>query len=285
MEKIAIITDSAADLSDEYISSNNIYQVNLYVSINEKFYKDKIEISPDKLVELIEGESKLNVTTSAPSPRDFTEIYQKVKRDGYDKAIYIGLNPRLSATFLNASRADFSGLEVHMLDSGSVTILEGIIVMYVVDLIKENLCIDDIIKKVNKVVGSQKAYAYFDTLKYLKAGGRLGKVAQKASMLLNLKPILSLDGKGDFDLVNLKATRQKAYNIMEEKIREDLKKAKKFYLSYISGKDTSVIDQLRKRIKDIDEKAFKTSQSRFGSVISAHAGSKAFALGYLIVED
>lgn len=51
MEKIAIITDSAADLSEEYIAENNIYITNLYVVIDDKYYEDRAEINVDQLVE------------------------------------------------------------------------------------------------------------------------------------------------------------------------------------------------------------------------------------------
>lgn len=285
MEKIAIITDSAADLSEEYIAENNIYITNLYVVIDDKYYEDRAEINADQLVEINESGDEHTAKTSAPSPTDFSNVFEKVKEDGYEKAIYIGLNPKLSATFSNANLAEKHGLDIRMVDSGSVTLVEGIIVIYAVDLLKEELEINEIIKRLESVIGSQKAYAYFDTLKYLKAGGRLGKVAKHASSIFNIKPVLSLDGQGDFNLVKLKATRQKAYDIIGKKVREDLVKAKKYYLSYISGKDTTVIDDLREKISDLETKAIAINQSRFGSVISAHAGSKTFAISYLIIND
>lgn len=285
MEKIAIITDSAADLSEEYIAENNIYITNLYVVIDDKYYEDRAGINADQLVEINESGEDHTAKTSAPSPGNFSEVFKKVKEDGYEKAIYIGLNPKLSATFSNANIAEKHALDIRMVDSGSVTLVEGIIVIYAVDLLKSGLSIDQIVNKLQLVVGSQKAYAYFDTLKYLKSGGRLGKVAKHASSIFNIKPVLSLDGHGDFHLVKLKATRQKSYDIIAEKVREDLAKAKKYYLSYISGKDISVIDNLREKIADLETKAIAINQSRFGSVISAHSGSKAFAVSYLIIND
>lgn len=232
MEKIAIITDSAADLSEEYIAENNIYITNLYVVIDDKYYEDRAEINVDQLVEINESGDEHTAKTSAPSPTDFSEVFEKVKEDGYEKAIYIGLNPKLSATFSNANLAEKHGLDIRMIDSGSVTLVEGIIVIYAVDLLKEGLEINEIIRRLESVIGSQKAY-----------------------------------------------------DIIGKKVREDLVKAKKYYLSYISGKDTTVIDDLREKISDLKTKAIAINQSRFGSVISAHAGSKTFAISYLIIND
>lgn len=285
MEKIAIITDSVADLPQDFIETNNIYIVNLYVVIDESYYEDRVEIRPEDLDKRNKENPSFSAKTSAPSPNDFSKVFKKVVEDGYKKAIYIGINPKLSSTFSNAKIAEKHGLKVEMINSGSVTLLENIIILYAVDLIKEGFSYQEIIDKINKVVGRQKAYTWFDTISYLKAGGRLGRAAKKASTILNIKPILSLDGNGDFDLIKLKAKKEKSFEIIEKKLREDLKNAKKYYLTYISGTDKSVLDGIKERIQDLDQRAENVLTSSFGSVISAHAGSKVYAVGYLEIED
>lgn len=285
MEKIAIITDSTADLSEAYISENNIYVANLYVILDDKIYEDRKEIKADDFTAINESDRDYTAKTSATSPEDFSKLFAKVKEDGFDTAIYIGITSKLSATLANSNLAEKNGLKVHIIDSGSVSLMEGIIVNYAVDLVKSGLSAVEIVEKLNKSIGNQYSYCYFDTLKYLKAGGRIGKVAKKVSTIFNVKPLLVLDGKGDFELVKLKLTREKAYKLIEEKIREDIGDTENYYLFYVSGKDDYVIDDLRDRLADIEEKAINIHQGRFGSVVSAHAGSKTFALGYLVINE
>ncbi|MBM0047008.1 DegV family protein [Anaerococcus sp. mt242] len=281
MEKIALITDSGADLSEEFIKENNIYVANLYVVIDDQFYEDRVAINPADLNKKNNENSKFTAKTTSPSPADFSEVFKKVANDGFKKAIYVGLNPKLSSTFSNAELAEKHGLEIAMVNSGSVTLLEGLIVIYANDLIKEGFTFEKIVEKLNKNVGNQKAYVWFDTLKYLKAGGRLGKVAKRASSILNFKPVLSLDGQGDFDLIKLKVKKEKSYDIIEEKIREDLANVKKYYMTYISGTERSLLKDIKNRLEDIEENAESALTSQFGSAISAHAGSKAYSVGYL----
>lgn len=283
MEKIAIITDSTADLSEAYISENDIYVANLYVVLDDKIYEDRKEIKADDFAAINESDRDYTAKTSATSPDDFSRLFAKIKEDGFDTAIYIGITSKMSATLTNANIAERNGLKVYVIDSGSVSLMEGIIVNYAVDLVKEGFGAEEIVEQLNASIGKQYSYCYFDTLKYLKAGGRIGKVAKKVSTIFNVKPLLVLDGKGDFELVKLKLTREKAYKLIEEKIRADIGDTENYYLFYVSGKDDYVIDELRDRLADIEEKAINIHQGRFGSVVSAHAGSKTFALGYLVI--
>ena len=285
MEKIAIITDSTADLSEAYISENNIYVANLYVVLDDKIYEDRKEIKADDFAAINESDRDYTAKTSATSPDDFSRLFAKIKEDGFDTAIYIGITSKMSATLTNANIAENNGLKVYVIDSGSVSLMEGIIVNYAVDLVKEGFGAEEILEKLNASIGKQYSYCYFDTLKYLKAGGRIGKLAKRVSTIFNVKPLLVLDGKGDFELVKLKLTREKAYKLIEEKIREDIGDTENYYLFYVSGKDDYVIDELRDRLADIEEKAINIHQGRFGSVVSAHAGSKTFALGYLVINE
>ena len=151
MEKIALITDSASDLSKEFIEENNIFVVNLYVIINENYYQDRVDISPNDIAILNEKDSKFKAKSSAPSPADFSKVFKEVKDKGYKKAIYIGLNPKLSASFSNANLAEKYDLDVRMVNSGSVTLLEGLIVLYAVDLIKENYELDTIVEELSLI--------------------------------------------------------------------------------------------------------------------------------------
>lgn len=91
MEKIAIITDSTADLSEAYIKENNIYVANLYVILDDKIYRDREEIKADDFAAINESDRDYTAKTSATSPDDFSKLFAKVKEDGYDTAIYIGI--------------------------------------------------------------------------------------------------------------------------------------------------------------------------------------------------
>lgn len=283
-EKIALMTDTVADLPDDYIKDNGIYVISLYVVVDDKYYKDGIDISPDRMFKLNDDNANFNLKSSSPSPDDFAKVFKKIKEDGYDKVIFIGMGSNLSSTIANAKIAENYGLDVGIIDSQTVTILEGLLVMYANDLLKSGTSFNDTIDKVNKAVGNSIAIGWIDSLKYLKAGGRLGKAASKVSTILNLKPFMSIDGKGEFDLYKLKISKEKSYEETIKKVRDQLNGKEKYYMAYLYGNDINILDGIRPHITDLEEKSIGVYKAKTGSVVGVHVGPQIYAVAYLIVE-
>lgn len=283
-DKIAIMTDTVANLPYDFIKKNNIYVISLYVVIDEKYYKDGIEINSSDMFRLNEEKSDFMAKSSSPSPNDFSILYEQIKNDGFDKIIFIGMGSNLSSTMTNAKIAEDYGLEIAFIDSKTVTILEGLLVMYATDLLKKGLSFGEIVKKVNLAVGKSIAYGWIDDLSHLKAGGRLGKAAKKASTLLNLKPFMSIDGMGEFELYKLKIAKEKSYKKVEKKIREDLKYINNYYMAYLYGNDYHILDEVKTDLADLEDKALGVFEAATGSVVAVHVGPKIYAVAYLIID-
>lgn len=285
MKELAIITDTVADLPKEYIKENNIYLVSLYVIVDNQYYKDGVDINTDDINKLNEENPEFTGRTSAPSPGDFEEVFKKIKEDGYKRAVYISINPKLSGTMASASIADTGGLDVEIINSGSISILQGFLVMHAVNLLNDGYKADEIIDKIKKNVGNQRLFAWLNTLRNLKASGRLGRASKKITSLLNLKPIIAVDGSGNIDLVKIKTTREKSYDKIEKEIRKDLENCDNFYLSYHYGGDEGYIREIRERLIDLENRAKKTIIGQLGSVVATQVGPKTYSVGYIKLED
>ena len=86
MEKIAIITDSCADVPKEYVEKYDIYVMPMMVQGQDREYKDGIEITAEKVYELQKNQL---FRTSTPTGNDVIDTFDKVKKAGYNKAIVI----------------------------------------------------------------------------------------------------------------------------------------------------------------------------------------------------
>lgn len=284
IEKIALMTDTVANLPDDYVKENNIYVISLYVIIDGKYYKDGIDISSYDMFKLDEKDEDFTAKTASPSPKDFSEMFNNIREDGYDKVIFIGMGSNLSSTIANAKLADNNELDIGFIDSRTVTINQGLLVMYANDLLNKGLNFNEIIERVNHVVGNSNAIGWIDSLKYLKGGGRLGKAASKVSTKLKLKPFMSINGKGEFNLYKLKSSRKNSYPSVEKKIREELDGAKEYYIAYLYADDYSILDEAKDRLSDLEENALGTFESPAGPVVAVHVGPKIYAVAYLIVD-
>lgn len=283
-EKIALMTDTVANLPESFVKENNIYVISLYVVVDEKYYKDGIDITPEDMFRLNEEDPGFSSKSASPSPDDFSKIFKQIKDDGYEKVIFIGMGSNLSSTIINSNIADHHGLEVATIDSKTVTILEGLLVMYANDLLNSGADFDIIVKKLNKAVGSSIAIGWINSLRYLKAGGRLGKAASKVSAVLNFKPFMSIDGNGEFDLYKLKISKEKSYIETVKKVKEELAGKENYYMAYLYGNDIKILDGVKSDLANLEKNAKGVFEAPAGPVVAVHVGPKIYAVGYLLVD-
>ena len=128
MDKIALITDSASDLSTDFAKKNNIKILPFKIIFSDREYDDGINITPKMLYEALPNEIP---KTSLPSVEKFTSALEEVKNEGYTHAIIITISSGLSGTYNSARLAaeNVSGIETFVFDSMTLTMSEGAMVI------------------------------------------------------------------------------------------------------------------------------------------------------------
>ncbi len=192
MEKIAILVDSGSDLSLDYIREEGFYYLPLYVNLDGKFLKDRLEISPEDFYAWIKTYNKLP-KTSMPSPGDINELLEKIKEDGYEKVICINIGSKFSGTYNACKLAEVPGLEVYAFNTGNLTLAQGYYATYAKKLIDEGKSFDEITKKLEEKIYDSKVFFTIDTFKYIVEGGRVPKTFGKIGDALSVKPIIKTD--------------------------------------------------------------------------------------------
>lgn len=278
MEKIAIITDSTADLTKDLRKKDNIYVIPLYVNIGGKYLKDGIDIKTDEIIEYNEKNPDNLAKSSAPSPGDVKSIIGKARADGFDKIFVVTVSSRLSATFSIFKIEAEDDSNIKLIDSKSASLGETLLVGYIQSLIGEGYSFDQISGLLDGVVDKKSVYIWVDSLESLKAGGRLSTAALKTVKFFNIKPILNLGEDGKVGIIKLKAKEDKAIKDIVKKIREDLKDSEKYYLAIGHGGDEKLLKKIEKEASDLIDGALSYKNNYFGSVIRVHSGKKAFAI-------
>ena len=198
---IKLITDSACDLSIDFIKENNIDLVSLMVNLNGEFILDDLGQSlshKDFYKTLREGAMP---STTQVNVGTFYDIFKKyVEKD--EAIIYIGVSSALSGTVSSAITARTMILEehpeavIHVIDSLSVSVGEGALVYKAVELIKNNTPLNEI---VNYLEGIKRKIIHaitVDDLSHLKRGGRISGTAATVGGILGIKPTLKIDCDG-----------------------------------------------------------------------------------------
>ena len=193
---IRILTDSTADFSAEDIRSLGLRVVPLLVNFGEEHYRDGIDLTPQEFYEKLAAAEKLP-TTSQPSPELFQREFEEA-RDAGDDVVCVLLSSALSGTYQSAQIAleEVGYDRVFLVDSGSATLGEQVLVRRAVQRLREGFSASEIAADLEEARGRLYVFALVDTLKYLHKGGRLPTAVALAGGLLGIKPVIGLrDGK------------------------------------------------------------------------------------------
>jgi DegV family protein with EDD domain len=194
---VKIVTDSGSDIPPELAKKLGITVVPVYIYFGDKAYKDGVDIGPDELYKrLVEG--PIYPTTTQPIPADFAEVYTALAKET-DAIVSIHLPAKVSGTY----NAALQGLEiakpkceVHVVDSLSVSVGLGLIVLAAARVANSGGKLSEVLEETNKAVAHSQIRALLDTLQYLLKGGRITRTRALVGALLNVKPILKMrDGE------------------------------------------------------------------------------------------
>ena len=190
---VKIVTDSVADLPSQVVKELAITVIPILVRWGEEIYRDGIDLTAEQFYERLKR-SKIPPVTSVPSPGTFAEVYDKLAQEA-SEILAIILSSRLSGTYGVALQS--IGLmkrkcRVEVIDSGWATMAEGFIVMEAAKAAQAGTSLDDVTDVARKTISRVDFLCTFDTLEYLKRGGRIGKAQAFLGSILNINPLITL---------------------------------------------------------------------------------------------
>lgn len=189
---IRIIADSASDISQELAKKWNITVIPLKVRFGEEEFLDGVTLSNREFYErLIETDEIPK--TSQITPVDYQSQFGKAVKDG-DQVVCFCLSSGVSGSYQNAFIAaqEYEG-DVFVVDTRQFCISELIIVERAVQMRESGMSAAEIYSAISEEMKDAHVLAIFNTLEYLKLGGRISSAAAFAGGLLALKPVLTIE--------------------------------------------------------------------------------------------
>jgi DegV family protein with EDD domain len=225
LNKIALITDSSCDLTEDIIRKYNIKLLPLRIIYKDKEYIDRITISPKEVYDNLEKEVP---TTSMPSMQDIEDVFSSIENEGYTHVIAITLSSGLSGTFntVKLISEEHPNLVTFIFDSKSLSLGLGALVQECALYIAQGKSFEEIVNMLPSVKERISVYYVIETLEYLKKGGRIGKVSATLGELLNIKPIISIDKEGKYYTYAKVRGRKQSISKLADIARETLEHAK-----------------------------------------------------------
>lgn len=201
---IKLIADSTCDLSDEWIEKYDIGIAPLTIRIEEKDYRDRIDITPNEFFAKLEGLSK-HPTTAMPSPNYFLELFESAVEKGYSEILCICMSSGTSGSYQSAEIAknmffeieQYKDFPLHVVDSRSMSHGSGWMIIKCIKLMEKGFTFDELVDFCETYKTHIKHFLSVDDLNHLLRSGRLTNGSAFIGKLLKIKPIMSMrDGKG-----------------------------------------------------------------------------------------
>ena len=191
---VRIVTDSLSDLTSDLIGKLDITIVPLTVLFGHETYLDRVTITTDEFYHrLVHGD--IWPTSTQPSPQDFTNTYDKLS-ESTNEILVITLSSKLSGTYQSAMAGrnlmKNKKCRVEVIDSLEVAMGMGLVVFAAAKKAQKGASLDELVEFTRKAITRSHLIVYFDTLKYLAKGGRIGKAQSLLGSVLSIKPILNI---------------------------------------------------------------------------------------------
>jgi len=284
MGGVEIITDSVAQVPEDIVKELGIHVVPLTIIVGEERFRDGIDLPSATLFRRMRTE-EIIVQTTSPSMGDFYQVFEERFGAGVNTLLYIGISSRLSATYSAAQAAaqlineKFPDRNVVLFDSKMATIAQGMIVIEAAHQAKQGASLDQINSRIEDVRQRVGLVATLETLKYLERGGRIGKATFFLGSLIQVLPLLTIDGNGL--VVPLTRVRGK---------REAMKKMVSYVAKQVAGctylrlaiMEADAITQAEE-LRDLAMQILKPDEifwTDVTPVMVAHAGPGMYGLAY-----
>ncbi len=189
----AVMTDTNSGMTKEEASDLGIFLLPMPIIIEDQIYYEGENLSSSEFYEFLISGKK--VTTSQPSPGDVIAMWDHIFSQGYDDLVFIPMSSGLSNTCQTAISlaADYEG-RVQVIDNHRISVPMWESIINALQLAGDGADAKTIKKILEEDAYQNSIYIIVDTLEYLKKGGRITPAAAAFGSVLNIKPILSIQG-------------------------------------------------------------------------------------------
>jgi DegV family protein with EDD domain len=209
--RVAIVTDSASDLTPQAARAAGIAVVPLAVNFGPESFRADVDLSTDEFWRRMTAPDAPFPTTATSSPGDFKAVYDRVLDAGAETIISVHVATTLSGSMKSAQigREMLAERDIRVVDSGSASMGQGLLALMAAEMAEAGKDADDIVATLEDRCSDLDVYVALDTLDYLRKGGRISGAQAAVGTLLSVKPIITIRN-GAVHTIDRVRTRGKA---------------------------------------------------------------------------
>jgi DegV family protein with EDD domain len=273
MSQVAILADSASDLSPEQAQQHNITVVPLLVTFGDREYQAGVDLSAEDFWRELTAPGAPFPKTAAAAPGTFKEAYESLLAGGADEIVYVGVAGKLSATVAsaNVAREMLADRKIHVVDSNTASMGTGLLAIHAAVQAAAGKSGQEIVSEVRKKLDKVQLYVALETLEYLKRGGRISAARAAIGSVLSVKPIITcVDG------VVETADRPRTRSRARERLLELLAATKPERIAVLHGKAGDIEEFARELARKTGVRREQMTINLIGPSVGPHLGPGAY---------
>lgn len=284
-QKIALLTDSCADLTPQTAAEHPIWVVPLRIRCRDGEFRDGVDIhAGDIYRHLREGELP---HTSLPAGQDVSDALDAIAAQGYDGVIAVMLSGGLSGTYnmvrlLAEERRD---LTISVYDSVSGSLGEGMTVLQLAEDLRAGADWAYLTqRRVPSLIRNTYPFFSVDTLEYLQRGGRIGRITAAAGTVLQIKPLITFASDGQLRSVAKVRGRQQVIRKLVELTEQALDGGARYNLAVANGGAPEAMELLRSRLTTALPNADHLWDGQLDGTLSVYIGDGVLGAAVQVLE-
>lgn len=196
-QKIAVVTDSCADVPADVALKLGIRVVPLHINYREESYRDRADIQPHEVYARFDEEIP---KTSLPSPAEVVDVFDELVAEGYTHVAVISISSGLSGTFdmMRSVAAGYGALHIEVVDTRSIALGAGFVAIAAAQAVCAGESFEAVMQAAHEAAAKTQVFFCVGTLDYLYAGGRIGKVTHSLGTAFDIRPIITCDEEGTY---------------------------------------------------------------------------------------
>jgi DegV family protein with EDD domain len=272
-QRVAVITDSAADIPDEAFEQLNLQMVPVRVMFGDRSYLDKVSLSNAEFFHELTTNPH-HPTTSQPAPGDFRRLYEFLASH-YEHVVSVNLSSRVSGT-LQAAQSAASRVKpagrVTVVDSRNVSLGQGLVVMHAARCAQAGMDAAAVIREAERVAGETFSFGLLRNLDYAVRGGRVPRSRKVIADLLRITPVLSTTPDGLVVANGVILGRRNALPRFVDYVLKRIDLTRPWRVSVGDAQDPAGAEFLAEALARRIPKLVQLGQAPLGSAFGVHGG-------------
>jgi DegV family protein with EDD domain len=283
MAKIAILTDSTANLPMEWVEQYNVRVIPLKIHWESETYLDGIDLTPEEFYMRLSN-SKSLPTTSQPSIQDFLMAFNSLADEGATGIAVPLISSGISGSVDSARLAArmFTRVPVEIIDTRITSMGQVMIILASARAAEQDVSLQEVRQAAEEVIKRLHVFFTVDTLEYLHRGGRINGASRYLGTALAIKPILFFNSEGKIDALERVRTKSKSWQRLIE-LAEEQANGRPVHVGIVHTNAPGAAQKFRDEVEQrLNCKEIFTVE--FSPVIGVHVGPGTIGIA-LYAED